>query len=240
MSTVINGKNVAIQFYKGDDYYPFMCAKSVSITFNTETKSVKTLGDGPWAKPRGQAIGYRIACDGLVSYPFVDEEVIAFDLLFYQINFLTVAFRIIFNDQQDGLLKVITGHALPIECNLSANPDFLDSSFTLVGDGAPQISDNITSCSATVGSVTFEGEGIGSIDEIPVEFAYSSVSAGIPRLEFSIDDGPRQVVLDPGTSGTFEGVVPNSGGNVSHTIEVWPVCDNGEDGISFTLVFSAG
>jgi hypothetical protein len=228
MAEPVLGIDAIIQFMKGDDYYPYACATDISISFEMETKSVKTIGDGNWDKPRGQKKGYTIDVNGLVKF---DDDTVphSFDLYNYFDGMTPVSYRIIFTNDQ-GDLKVIEGSALPVSVNLGGGSEgFATGSATLKGDGSVEVRDLIVPCPSSIISVQLVEGGDYPIIRI-------TAHTGSPaRYDYSIDGGGlvsqfanssiQALSLDPGIAAG------------SHTLTIIPVCDNGYNGEEFNTTF---
>lgn len=226
----IKGSDVILEVYKGSDYHPLACMENVSISFSTETVSVKTVGDGPNARVRARKKSFSVSCDGIIAYD--TENPNAFDLLDYYKNMVDVPFRLVFYDQEDGVLKAVLGNAVITELNMTGPSDFAGISATLSGSGIPSIQDNLLSCQAEIGSVS-----VGMTTLLGVSFNYSGVS-GAARLEYSVGiRSGRYTKFNPGASGSFyltKGLWPAG----SYTLYVWPLCESGEEGEYITCPFT--
>ena len=228
MADPIKGSDVLIQFDVGDGYFDYACATDVSIEFDMETKSVKTVGDGVWRKKRGQLLGYVISLDGVIK--FDDDQVPhAFDLLANLVNMVGIAFRMIFEETTTTLTKVIEGIVLPVRVNLSGPAEgFAGGSATLEGIGAPTITDSITNCEASIDSFTAVGD-----PDSPgrVNLNFTGISPDTVRIEYSIDGGGRQTIFSMSANFLYNINGVSAG---SHTIVFYTVCENGIDGNSYT------
>lgn len=229
MAEPVTGKDAVIMFMKGEEYFPYACAIDIEIAFEMETVSVKTIGDGVWAKPRGQALSYQISLNGVIKYDD-DTQPHAFDLLSYLMNMVAVQYRIIFTNDE-AALKVIEGTALPTNVNLGGGSEgFANGSATLKGDGAVDVRDLIIPCPSSIISIQLVEGG-----DYPV-IRITDHTGSPMRYDYSVDGGGfvsqyvtsfiQDLALDPGIS---------AGG---HTITIIPVCQNGENGQEFTAPFT--
>lgn len=223
----ILGKNVLIQFYKTDGFYDYACASNISIHPTMETKSVKTVGDGFYRKRRGQTIDYEIQLDGIIS---IDDSIKpnAFDLLDYLNNMTDIQFRMMFEDSLNNL-KVIEGSGLPVDVNLGGGSEgHASGSAVLAVNGLPDIRNTITACDLVITGFTIVKGLTGHYTATVTSYTGSNWL----RWDYSVDGGGRlssysntwQVLIDPLATGT-------------HTIDVYPVCQNGFDGSVYSTTF---
>lgn len=225
----IKGKKAVLQFYKDGDYSPFLCATDCSITFNTKTKDVRTIGDGIWKKKRGQSLSYTVSLNGLIELQ--ELQPVSFWLIKnYQFQLLPVQFRMVFTDDETALVTTVTGNALITTSTLNGVAiGKASSSFSFEGDGAPVITDSTTICEAVIGNLVAGFDP----DTGNTTVTYDGVS-GADRLEYSVDGGDRVPVFSPGTSGLFS--IPGLSDG-PHTVRVWTVCENGIDGEDNSITF---
>lgn len=225
----ILGENVPLQFYKDGDFQDFACITDCGIEFTTDTKDVRTIGDGYHRKTRGQRLSYSVSGSGLIELQAVYP--VAFWLLNYHQQMLHVQFRMLFEDPTTALLKICEGTALVTRVGLNAGATgFAVASFEMEGYGALTITDSATVCNATIGNIEI---GAGDPDSgYNASISYTGVS-NAARLEYTIDGGPREVVFDPGENGVIFLTLDVG----VHTIVVYAVCESGIDGESNELVF---
>lgn len=226
MAEPVKGSNVLLQIYKDGDYQDFLCATECSIDFETESKSVKTIGDGVWKRYRPQSIGYTVNLTGLVRLDVADP--VSFDLLDYQMQFTDLTYRMTFEDDAANI-KAIYGTGIVEKTSLSGNSDgFANSQFTIKGNGEPTVLDTLDVCALTVTAFTATFYAIGEGGENSYTLAVTVTGSGtLDRIEYQIDGGARQVA---GYSAPYY-ITATSG---SHSITVIPVCSNGSDGTSMT------
>lgn len=229
MAEPVIGKDVEIMFKKDDTYVPYGCATDVTITFRlTEKKSVKTIGDGNWEKPRGQKKGYGIDLSGLVKY---DEVTVpnAFDLYAYFDGMTPVQYLMSFTNDQ-GQNKFIEGLALVTELSLGGgSTGFATGSASMEGDGAPDIRDLLIPCPSSITSIQL-------IEDTPNSIIRITGHTGSPaRYEYSVDGGP--FVPQTVTSFIQDLVLEGGLGAGVHSIVIIPVCDNGYNGTTYEDTF---
>lgn len=227
----IEGKNVLLQFYKDGDYHDYVCAEECSIEVSTEEDETTTINDGIWPTYEGDTLGYTIGLSGLIELEEVSP--VAFWLLQnFQMMLIPVQFRMFFEEPNTALIKIISGDALILRTTLTGPVlDFAGSTFDLKGSGQMTISNSFIGCEATIESIEItEGDPDSGVQ---ARISYSGVS-GASRLDYSIDGGGRLSLFDPGESG-FINLSELSVG--PHSVTVWAVCENGEDGESNDLTF---
>lgn len=233
----IRAKDAVIEFKKGDVWLPYQCATDAVIDFAMETVSVRTIGDGTWAKPRGQKKSYSITIGGLIKF---DDEVYphVFDLYAYYDNMVPIEYRMIFTIDGSDQLKSIEGRALPTQVTLGGgSTGFAFGNTKLEGDGAPEVGDVLSGCVAQITS----GEMIAILSNNG--FRINALSGGpVSRYDWAVDGSSRASAFVDGTlPDQFSlGFLYPIGSVSTHTLTVWPICDNGEDGIPFEIEFQAG
>jgi hypothetical protein len=229
MAQPVTGKDAVIMFQKGDGYFPYACAESIEVSFELETKSVKTIGDGVYDKPRGQKISYQISLTGVVKF---DDDTVphAFDMLAYLLAMSAINYRIIFTNDEAGL-KVIEGTALPVNTNLGGGSEgFASGSATLKGDGAVEVRDLIIPCPSSITSIQL-------IEDTPNSIIRITGHTGSPaRYEYSVDGGA--FVVQTVTSFIQDLVLEGGLGAGLHSIVIIPVCDNGYNGETYNDTFT--
>lgn len=227
---LVLGKNAILQFYKAGQYRDFAIATDVSIDFKTETKSVKTIGDGVWKRSRSQSIGYTISLSGLIKVGDFDDP-LAFDLLDYQVQFTDIQYRLIF--QEGDALKMILGNALVESSQYSGPADgFATGTFTLIGNGEPAISDSLNPCDVAISTLTATWDA--GLSKYAVNLTTSG-SGSILRYEYTINGGPRNVTY---TLPFYVGNPPYSSPQITYRVVVYPICTSGFDGTTGTVTIS--
>lgn len=149
--TPILGKDALISFQGGSGWVPYGCAETFSLKTTTETKSVKTVGDGAHKKTAPQIEGYTISLSGIV---LLDSGFGFFDLLDNQNQFLRVAWQILCSDSV-GNVKRIEGQATITDTNFDGpSTDFVTGSIELEGFGAYQKYNNNGICASVISDAT--------------------------------------------------------------------------------------
>lgn len=229
MAEPVLGTDAVIYFVKDDVYVLYACATDIQISFEMETVSVRTITDGTWNKPRGVKKAYTIDLSGLIK--FDDEtKTHAFDLFAYFNSMTSVAYRIIFTNDE-GELRLIEGYALPTSVNLGGGSEgFANGNCALQGDGSVEVRDLVIPCPSTITSVQLVQDGTSALIRItghtgsPERYDYSVDSGGYITefVDSFVEDLPLQDGLAPG----------------DHTITIIPVCENGYNGTPFTTTFT--
>lgn len=228
MSIPVHAERVIIYFRHNGEYLAYACSQDVFLDATLETKSVKTIGDGPNEKVRGQKKSKQITLSGLV---LIDEDVpTSFDLLSYHENMTDIEFRLVFEDTDTGNIKVIEGVALPININTGGGSSgFATGNITLQVNGEVDIREDLETCDLEVTSFIIdsngpiEDTGLSSYDITPA----ITGDGELLRYEYAIDGGGR---LLGGYSSPFNiAIAPGS-----YQLTIWPVCTNGLDGTPVT------
>lgn len=235
MAEPVLGKDAILQIKKNDVWGNYACAINVEIAFEMETKSVKTIGDGVWEKPRGQKKSYQINLSGLQKF---DDDALphAYDLYAYYDSMVSVEFRMIFTDS-DNNIRVFEGLVLPVSLNLGGGSEgFASGSAVLKGDGAPTISTVVDNCEAQITDGVMEAVGANN------GFRINALSGGpVTRYDWAVDGGGRSAAFVDGTLPEVFSLGSSwpTGTDSFHTLTVWPICEDGNDGEPFEIVFSA-
>ncbi len=237
MDGIILAEDVTMLIEKGGDYYPFVCATDLAINIEMQTKKVRTDGDGKWNKSRGQSLGYTISLSGVVVFNGTDPH--TFDILEYCRQMVHLNFRIVYEDPVANLAKYFIGRALPVNINLpSGSSGFATGTFELEGDGELEIVDALVTCTAEILDAEI---GANTLPDPPppggIVIRIHDVSSNTARVDYAIDGGGRESIFGVGPGITVvQQVVGNYSG--SHTAVLYPVCENGEDGIPYEIDFT--
>jgi hypothetical protein len=228
---VLHGIDAVLFFRKNEEWVPYGCAENVEVVVTTEYISVKTIGDGQWDTTRAQKYNYTVSCSGIAQYDDEDNRQNAFDLLEYQVSGTHVEWHISFkqNDKTTEFTQ-LRGYALITSTNISAPVDFVNTSLEMRGKGellrgAPP------SCTAEIDDYTVERRELGFIYDVEI---LELVSGTVPSYHWRLDGGAINTALSTGWSFS----VAEVGGYGDHVLEIWPVCDNGVEGVKTTHNFS--
>lgn len=232
---VVLASDVTMLIYKDGDFLPFVCATDLSIDTTMEVKEVRTIGDGKWKKPRGQSLSYTISLSGLIT--LVGGDPTAFTVMEYMRQMVALEYRIIWDDPANNLQKVIQGVALPVSGRLPSGAEgFANCNFEFRGDGEYTISDSTVTCSATIDGVSVGPKFFDPPPPHEIQISFSGASSNTMRIEYAIDGGGREAFINDGVPNGFipvNGYYPGD-----HVLTVWPICENGEDGIPIIIPFS--
>lgn len=230
----LHGIDGVLFFKKNEQWVVFGCAETVDVDVQTESVSVKTIGDGMWSTTRPQRHSYTLSCSGIVQYTDEDNRHNVFDSLEYQIAGTHIQWYISFkqNDKTTEYTQ-LRGYALVKHCNISAPNDFVNCSVELEGRGEilrgapPTCTAQIDDYTVTQDDLLYHRYHV-SILEL--------VSGTVPQYHYRVDGGPMDTALSTGW--TFSVVnLPNAGIG-GHVLEIWPVCENGIEGVKTTYNFS--
>lgn len=220
---VILGKDGFIQFKKNEDWTDYGCLEAVEIVISSETKQVRTIGDGRWKKPRTKTLSYRITGSGLVRY---DDSTIVngFDLADYQVAGTEIEYRIVFKKWDATDYTMISGFALPTSNTFSAPSDFVSHAFELEGSGAPYIGIP-PSCSIEITNVTITRNGLTQT------FTVDGVTGGTPiRYDYQLTGIGQGGDTQTSFNASWSRPLP---GGFSYHLKVWAMCSNGVLGVLY-------
>jgi hypothetical protein len=228
---VIHGRDAYIEFYKNDEYRPFICCESVEISVSTETKNVKTIGDGIWTRSKGQRNSYTLTVSGIV--PYGEADVTALDLLEYQMQMTSILFRMVFKQNDGTTLTMIMGECLVTGTTLTSPVDFLNASLSFQGVGPFELGIPPT-CTAEIVSYTVtQDASFWNIYHVSI---FSVTTGSVPRYDYRIDEEEELTALDSGFTFNVAGI--GGSGLGAHVLEIWPVCSNGIKGTKTTYNFT--
>jgi hypothetical protein len=230
----IKGKNAFLLINSGTGYVPFVCPVSFSLKTNTETKEIMTVGDGNWSKPKAQKKSYTISFEAALPIDIDDPTGYhSFDFIENQAQDVEFLYKILYEDDSSTVIKMITGTAIVIDSDLTnAAEGFMDSSFTCAGFGAYERFNSNVACNASIATLTYSAQGL-----LFVDIAYTGLT-GSDTIGYSVDGSTRRTLAGMSASGMIT-IVSGVGMNPGlHTIEVWPICLNGEDGTSLTTTYT--
>lgn len=134
MAGVIQARNCILKMNLLGDPLPIVCAKS--FTLNTITDEVETTTDGlgQWKSFDYDALSYTISMEDVVK-AVDDNNIVTFDMLTAQTQFIEVGFQIFYVDD-DLWTIIITGTAIILNTSLvAAMGDVLTDSIEMHGQG---------------------------------------------------------------------------------------------------------
>lgn len=227
MAEPVKGIDAVLQFKKGGDYTDYLCAADFTLDISTELKAVKTVGDGVYKRFRGQSLEYSITLNGLIKIN-TDTDNSVWDMVDHQLGMVGVEYRAIFEDDL-GNLKVVYGEIIVERSTLGAGSEgFATGNISYKGNGPITILDALQACDAEILAATVDLTNLPTY----VGILITSQTGSTPmRYEYSVDGGGR--LINYTTDFTLSGLSTGS-----HTVEIWPICDNGFDGISITKTFT--
>lgn len=227
---VILGKDVVIEFYKEGDYRGFLCADNVEYNLAMETISVRTLGSGHYKEYRGQSISYSITLTGLIPVD-LSAGVTAFDLIEYTKQMVDIEYRMIFRSENGNEVTQLRGKGLVVESSVTGPADFAGASFTIQGNGEPLFGPP-PSCNIQIFDKLLTHHA-GFIYKMAILGEYNGPAI---RYDWSLDGGAVNTAL---STGWFFNLLDSPRPQLGpHTIDIWPVCDNGVQGQKLTINFN--
>lgn len=234
---VFHGIDAVLFFKKSEEWVPFGCAENVEVNINTETISVKTIGDGQWATSRAQGYNYSVSCSGVVRYDDPDTHHHIFDSIEYQVSGTHIEWLMTFKENDKTTVNTaLRGFALITQINVAAPNDFVNSSLEMEGKGEllrglPPV------CLAQIGPVhgsdyTVTRRQFGFIYDVAIlELVDPSIT--VTQYHYRVDGGPIETAQSTGWHFSVADGSPYG----AHVLEIWPVCENGVDGVKTTHNF---
>lgn len=140
--TLIQSNDCVFQIDMGSGFVDFLCFKSFTVNIVTDEKEITTVGDGMYKSFDYRVLSYTVNLNGGMRIP---DSVVPtnFDLTQYQLGFLPVPFRCIYEDS-NGDLRYIAGTAIVKNSNLLASASQIaDATIDLLGDGALELGDSL-------------------------------------------------------------------------------------------------
>lgn len=235
MDGIILAENVIMLIEKEGNFHPFVCATDLSIQIDMETKQVRTDGDGKWKRSRGQVLSYKLNLSGVTVFNSTDPN--TKDIIEYCRQMVHLNFRIVFEDPLTNLANYFIGRALPTSINLaSSSSGFATGTFDMEGDGELEMIDSLVTCDAEIISAQVVNNTAEGAPPSSIVIRINDVSENTSRVEYSIDGGGREAIFsvapDTVTNHTVTGSYPGA-----HTLVLYPICENGEDGIPYEIDF---
>lgn len=234
---VIEGRDVVLEFFSGEagTYLPFICAENCGMDLDATLLPTKTRGDGNWETYLMDTKSYIVTCDGVIPYGQASVGVTVWDLYPYFDQMTDVPYRMIFRDNDDNLVKAIYGYVLIKNIKLTGPMDFAGQSLSFVGNGRPNVQDNLLACQAEIADVVVTLQ-----NDLRINFTYSGL-AGATRVDYAVDGGSRDTHFAPMSGGLIYILAVFNPGAFTvgeHSVNFYPVCDSGEDGTPFTLNYT--
>lgn len=231
---VLNGIDALLYFKNGDgNYLLYGCCETFEVNINTETKSVKTIGDGTCARSRRQEISYSVSASGIIRIDDPSGTFNNFDLLEYQMQGVDIEWRAIYkkNDHSTAY-TYLYGTMLIVQTSIVAPADFVNGSFEAEGQGE-LLRGVPPSCSSAITDYTFAQFGLSYAF---YKMTVNTVSGSPTSYQWRVDGGAIDTSLD---NEWFVNVISLPAAGIgAHTLEVWPVCANGILGTLQTVPFT--
>jgi hypothetical protein len=229
MDTLL-GRDAILEFEKEGEYVAYACCETFEVVFTTETKSVKTIGDGQWDQTRAQRHSCTITASGIIRYD--DTSLVnGFDLYEYQRQGVAVPFRATFAQADGETYTMIYGNALIVSSTFSAPIDFVNHSFEMRVLGEPTVG-IMPTCTAEISDYTVTRNGILLTYSVAV---LELVTGTVPSYEWALDGGAPGTALSTGWQINVADTASPYG---AHVLEIWPVCSNGVRGVKTTHNFT--
>lgn len=136
--TLIQSNDCLFQVKIGDEYVSVICAKSFTVTIETEEKEITTVGDGAYKSYDYKVLSYKCSLNGAMRIPD-GVTTTAFDWVWYQQGFYEVPFRAAWIDPS-GQVRTFKGNGIVKSNNLVATASQLaDATVDILGTGAFEI-----------------------------------------------------------------------------------------------------
>ena len=132
----IQGSKVVFQVLIGDDYKTVICAKSINIRTQADTKEITTKGDGRFKDFDYDQLTASVTLDTIVMMQNPNNPV-HFDFWDWQYQFMEINFRIIFTDSLNtSLVKVFRAQGIiPDTATNASAAQIVDSNTTILVKG---------------------------------------------------------------------------------------------------------
>jgi len=139
-NTLVQANDCLFQVKIDDDYVTVLCAKSFTVTVNTDEKEITTVGDGAYKSFDYKVLSYTANLNGVMRMPD-GATTTAFDWVNYQQSFYEVPFRVAWIDPS-GVVRTFKGTAIIKANNLVASASQVaDATVDLLGTGPFEIGD---------------------------------------------------------------------------------------------------
>lgn len=229
MADPVKGTDAIIQIFKAGSYRDYLCATDITIDIKTELKSVKTIGDGVWKRSRPQSIGYTITLNGLLKLNTGDSPM-AFDLLYNQLQFVDIQFRITFTDE-DNNIKAVIGNATVESSQFGGGSDgFATGQFTIVGNGELGYTNSLLPCDVTITGISATWDS--TVGKYSINVSKTGTGT-VYRYEYTINGRGRYIAP---SMPFFIDQPLYSVPQTNYDMVIFPVCVNGFDGISNSTI----
>jgi len=223
MSDIVQGMDCLFQLDTGGGYLPFVCAKSFSLSLDSEFVDTTGLTDGQWKAYDYDSLGYQINLGGVMK--IIDAAgITVFDIMALQMGFTEVKWRSIYNDT-NGNTKVCTGIALISNTTLNVQAgSLIDTPITLQGTGSYTTANTTEVCTGSISNILM-GLGADPVYGRVFNITYS----GINRIDYTIDGGASATVFPDVSPYALELIFAAGVHNMVFT----PICANGVSGVPY-------
>ena len=215
MADPVRGENVVFYAKLGTSYYPFACAKEVTITQTTDKIELAPYTTGKWRSFIYGRTSGTITGSGIVKIDPGNSKYSIFDLLNFQTDHIIVLTRYTVTDPQSNQ-KTYDVPCLIDEVTLSGTVgQFATYSFTLTMSGDPEfnqtpINDPLTDVdswdyTATGGETTISDASLIGVDVLDIRrngIGLQVITAGTPtgsQVKFISGSGSLQFGMALGT-----------------------------------------
>ena len=223
----IQGTNAIFSINTSAGWVPFVCASDVNISFDADTVSIRTVGDGQWKKYDYQALGYAIDLSGVLVFNQAPDFQ-SFDMINNQVGFLSLNFQLVWTDDLGNAMGM-QGVVIVKSSKLSGTVgQVVKSSFSLMGSGSALIFTGSSPCPTTIDSITVSGAS-GASGTISVTYAYTG---DLYQVKYQIDGSGAWSYAQGAAAIPVVGL-----GIGQHSIKIIPICSNNYEGTGLTQAF---
>lgn len=247
ITNIVQGKNCIFRVNVGNGHAVIMCAKSFTVAVDTEIKETTSRGSGIYREFDYKSLAWKVSLTTILKVVDEDGDPTAFDLMYYQQQFLELPIQAVFQDN-NSQVRQFSGTCIVAGSSLGAQAGQLaDGNFELQGTGAYQITNlsgdacdnSITAITINGGSDLEDGDNIiiGNTADVSITITeLANMIATVSRYDYELDDNGRNSAFGDGsipfTLPTIDDTTISVG---SHVLKIWPICDNGFDGTMFTI-----
>lgn len=221
--------NGAILYVFTNEWIEYACVTTYSIQLASDLQSIKTIGDGWWAKNAYKGSSYSISLNNITRTTIVDDTVFSgYDFMENFLNHTEIQFRITYTDDVNNI-KSIQGSTLISQLNFNSDiTNLVSNDITLVGNGEILFFDGTIPCPVTVDTITVTGQTSGDGD-IAVTYTYTGP---LYQVKYRLDgNGPYSYALLAAPIG-FQNLTVGT-----HSVEIIALCQNGYVGNSISQTF---
>lgn len=247
ISNIVQGKNCIFKCNIGNGHAIVVCAKSFTISIDTEIKETTSRGSGIYREFDYKSLAWKISLGTILKVVDEDGDPTAFDLAYIQQNFIELPVQAIFQDN-NSQVKQFSGMCIVAGTTLGAQAGQLgDGSFELQGSGEYTIAGvSGNACENSILTATLNGGApfsdgadfiIGNTTDVVITIeTLASDIATVSRFDYEVDSAGRNSTFTDGSVPATLGTIPSGSMTTgSHVIKIWPICDNGFEGEVFTI-----